>query len=696
MPARHLLPLMFPLSLVACSVFEEGSQAPKAVPEGSGGSGPAEGGGNGDGDGNEDGSGSDGAGPNTPPGAATIALSPDRPGTDDDVRVVIVAEAADAEGDAVRYRYVWVQDGALRGDLIADTLPAAETQKGEVWRVQVVANDGLADGGVAEAEVTVVNAPPTVSVSLPAAVDTLADLEAVAEAADRDGDTVTFAYVWSVDGRVTPWVEASVPASATSRGEVWTVTAVANDGEEDGAPATASVTVGNTLPTLGGVRLDPSPAFEDSALRAVVEGADDVDGDALSFVYAWLVNGAAVSGVLGDSLTGADFNKGDSVVVRATVSDPVGAGGSAESSALTIANSLPTAPVVSISPAEAVEGDELVCGLVSPATDVDGDSLSYAFTWTVDGVAYTDAVDGVRVGDTVVAGEALASETWACAVTAGDGSASGLAGADEVLVESAYGSVSVSLTASGIEFVTVYGGTFNMGCTPGQSSCSGNESPAQTTTLTRDYYMGRTEVTQDQFSAMMGYNPSSFATACGSTCPVEQVTWHEAAAFANAVSAAAGLARCYTCTGSGTSVSCSAPSSVYSCTGYRLPTEAEWEGAARCGQDLLYAGSATIDAVAWYSSNSSGRTHAVASKGANACGLYDMSGNVYEWTNDWYGAYASGGVSDPSGPASGSIRVFRGGSWSGGPPSARVAFRYDFSPAYRDVFLGFRLVRTAD
>jgi formylglycine-generating enzyme required for sulfatase activity len=108
---------------------------------------------------------------------------------------------------------------------------------------------------------------------------------------------------------------------------------------------------------------------------------------------------------------------------------------------------------------------------------------------------------------------------------------------------------------------------------------------------------------------------------------------------------------------------------------------------------LLDAGSATIDAVAWYRSNSGGRSHAVASKGANACGLYDMSGNVYEWTNDWYGAYASGPVSDPSGPASVSECVYRGSGWRFDPHFARVAARSYDRPG--DLDRGFRLVRTA-
>jgi len=349
--------------------------------------------------------------------------------------------------------------------------------------------------------------------------------------------------------------------------------------------------------------------------------------------------------------------------------------------------------VVSISPADPVEGDALVCELVSPATDVDGDSLSYSVAWVVDGVAYTDAVDGALVGDTVPAGEAVADESWACAVTASDGSASGLVGDDEVLVESACGSGRVTLTASGIEFVTVCGGTFDMGCTPGQSSCDSDESPVRTTTLTRDYYMSRTEVTQGQFAAVMGYSPSYFAS-CGSSCPVEDVSWHEAAYFANAVSTAAGLATCYTCSGSGSSVTCSAPSSVYSCAGYRLPTEAEWEGAARCGEDLLYAGSNTINAVAWWRGNSVG-TWPVALLAPNACGLYDMSGNVWEWTNDWYGAYGGGAATDPTGPASGSHRVIRGGSWSIDPQYARVANRDNASPDFRNDILGVRLLRTA-
>jgi formylglycine-generating enzyme required for sulfatase activity len=127
-----------------------------------------------------------------------------------------------------------------------------------------------------------------------------------------------------------------------------------------------------------------------------------------------------------------------------------------------------------------------------------------------------------------------------------------------------------------------------------------------------------------------------------------------------------------------------------------IPTGGDWEGAARCGEDLLYAGSNTIGAVGWYDSNSGARTRTVGGLAPNACGLYDMSGNVWEWTNDWYGAYGSAAVTDPIGPA-GAARVCRGGSWGATANGARVANRNcgEVTPGYRDRFLGVRLVRTA-
>jgi formylglycine-generating enzyme required for sulfatase activity len=187
-----------------------------------------------------------------------------------------------------------------------------------------------------------------------------------------------------------------------------------------------------------------------------------------------------------------------------------------------------------------IEGEALVCEVLTAASDADGDSLGYTFSWTVDGVAYAGASSTLRAGDTVLSGETLPDELWTCAATANDGSASGAAGEDDVLVDSdCVNDGTVTLTSSGVQFVTVCGGTFDMGCTPGQSSCYADESPVRETTLTRDYYMSRTEVTQGQFQAVMGYNPSYFPS-CGSTCPVEQLTWHEAAAFTNAMSAASG------------------------------------------------------------------------------------------------------------------------------------------------------------
>ncbi|MDP2311098.1 MAG: MopE-related protein [Pseudomonadota bacterium] len=247
-------------------------------------------------------------------------------------------------------------------------------------------------------------------------------------------------------------------------------------------------------------------------------------------------------------------------------------------------------------------------------------------------------------------------------------------------------------TLDGIDFIRVAASTFDMGCTPGQSSCADDET-LHTVTLTQDYYVSETEVTQAQFEETMGYNPSYF-TGCGVDCPVEGVSWYESAAYANALSSAAGLTSCYTCTGSGASVSCSPAMDPYACDGYRLLTEAEWEGAARCGEDLLYAGSVTVGDVAWYISNAGSTTHAVAGLDPNSCGLYDMSGNVWEWTQDWYGALSPSAATDPVGAASSSYCVLRGGSGFNAASHARVAARVIGSPNYVGNNIGFRLARS--
>jgi formylglycine-generating enzyme required for sulfatase activity len=243
------------------------------------------------------------------------------------------------------------------------------------------------------------------------------------------------------------------------------------------------------------------------------------------------------------------------------------------------------------------------------------------------------------------------------------------------------------------DWVRLSAGTFTMGSPPSEPERQSNETQ-HTVTLTRDFEIQTTEVTQSQFEEMMGYNPSSFSS-CGSDCPVESVNWHEAAAYCNELSAGAGLSECYDCTGSGSSVSCS-PSSAYAtpyaCSGFRLPMESEWEYAARAGTTTARYGD--LDAIAWYSSNSGSTTHAVAGKLANAWGLYDMLGNVWEWTHDWYDDYPSGSVTDPWGPTAGSHRVLRGGSWVSVAGYARAAFRNRITPDRRNFNFGFRPVRS--
>ncbi|MDR1218399.1 MAG: formylglycine-generating enzyme family protein [Treponema sp.] len=232
-------------------------------------------------------------------------------------------------------------------------------------------------------------------------------------------------------------------------------------------------------------------------------------------------------------------------------------------------------------------------------------------------------------------------------------------------------------------FVLVPAGTFSMGSGNGDS----DEKPMHQVTISKAFYMSDHEVTQKEWVEVMGNNPSNWK---GDDLPVEQVSWFDAIEYCNKRSIREGLMPAYS--GSGEYIRCD-----FKASGYRLPTEAEWEWAAKGGgKDFMvyeYSGSNSVDGVAWHSGNSGGQTHPVKTKGKNSLGLYDMSGNVWEWCWDWYEAYSSGSQTDPSGAAAGSYRVPRGGSWDYDAQILRSAYRYGHTPSDGSSDVGFRLVR---
>ena len=220
----------------------------------------------------------------------------------------------------------------------------------------------------------------------------------------------------------------------------------------------------------------------------------------------------------------------------------------------------------------------------------------------------------------------------------------------------------------GMEFVRIPSGRFEMG-SPSHEEGRWDDERQHKVRISEGFWMGKYEVTQGEWEAAMGSNPSRF-TECGTRCPVETVSWNDVQEFIQKLNEAE--------SGKGYR--------------YRLPTEAEWEYAARAG--TVGARHGGLGSIAWYDGNSGDRTHPVGQKQANAWGLHDMLGNVWEWTADWYGDYPSGMVTDPRGPSTGSDRVFRGGGWRSGPEGVRSADRGSHSPGGRDDDFGFRLVRT--
>lgn len=221
-----------------------------------------------------------------------------------------------------------------------------------------------------------------------------------------------------------------------------------------------------------------------------------------------------------------------------------------------------------------------------------------------------------------------------------------------------------TFTANGVNFtmVGVQGGTFQMGSNDGMD----DEKPIHNVILS-SYYIGQTEVTQVLWKAVMGSNPSNWKS---DNLPVENVSWNDCQTFITKLNQLTG-------------------------EHFRLPTEAEWEFAAKGGRQsrgFKYSGNTNIDYVAWYDGNSGSKTHPVATKSPNELGIYDMSGNVWEWCQDWYGNYSISAQTNPTRPTSGSDRVVRGGSWGHDAGGCRSACRTYDAPGDRVSYVGLRLV----
>jgi hypothetical protein len=331
---------------------------------------------------------------NTPPTAPKVLVTPASPLTTEEILISVDEPSVDEQTDqTITYSYKWFQDGVLRSDLVTATVPAAMTKKGEVWSGVMTPSDGVEEGRAHYASVTVVNTPPTLTVSImPTSPLSRDGLAATVFGSDDDSDDLSYRYAWFKDGKETKLIEKNVPYTETSKGQVWSVTATVLDDESEGASASAEVVILNTEPELLSLVISPALPTQITPLTAL-HSVSDADADSIAYDYVWTVDGTSVANntpMLGTS----NFASGQVVAVTVTPQDDQ-VSGSSLSASVVIGNTPPSFGGVSVEPAVVFEDSSVTC---TPTgwTDVDGDTKSFALEWFVDGVSATTTatIDG--------------------------------------------------------------------------------------------------------------------------------------------------------------------------------------------------------------------------------------------------------------------------------------------------------------